>query len=287
MYPQLSWLPWASSYGVVLVLALVACWFGARRLAPAYGVDCSHVDLAVPAIFILSAIGARVLSAFLTDDAGIVVALPVSHVRFRLFGLLLFAAPLLFAYARFSGHSLRRLADLFALPVVLWLAILRIGCFLAGCCWGDPERLPEGVDPASLSGVLTWPWLSGDWVPAVSFPAGSYAFEQQLAMGLISPDAGASLPVHPTQLYEMLLLLALLAVLRRFRATPPPSGQLALAALGGYACLRFVLEFVRADSVTAWSGLTATQLICVVLVLSSITAGRLNRGFSPRIRASS
>jgi phosphatidylglycerol:prolipoprotein diacylglycerol transferase len=287
MYPQPSWLPWASSYGVALVLALVACWSGARRLAPAYGVDSSHVDLAVPAIFILGAIGARVLSAFLADDAGNGLGQPISHVRFRLFGLLLFAAPLLFAYARLSGHSFRRLADLFALPVLLWLTILRIGCFLAGCCWGDLARLPEGADPATLTAVLTWPWLSGDWVPGVSFPAGSYAFEQQLAMGLVSPDAGGSLPVHPTQLYEMLLLLPLLAVLRRFAADRRPSGQLALAALGGYACLRFVLEFVRADSVTAWSGLTATQLICVVLLLSSVMAGRLNRGFAPRIPASS
>lgn len=287
MYLQPASVPWISSYGSLLVIALVACWAYARRLTPAYQIDRSHVDLAVPVVFLLSVFGARLLAAVLLDDAGVGSSFHASHVRFRLFGLLLFAAPALFIYARLSSQSFRVLADLFALPAVLWLATLRIGCFLAGCCWGDIVAAPNGVSPTVAAPVLTLPWLSADWIPGVSFPAGSYAFEQHLALGLISPGATTSLPVHPTQLYEALLLLLMLAGLRAMSSGKRAIGKLALQTLGGYACLRFLLEFIRADSLAVIGPLTATQVICLALLALVLLTGRQGRSSSPRIRTSS
>jgi len=284
MYPQPAILPWASSYGILLVTALVACWIYARRLAVEYRVDRSHVDLAVPLIFLLSVIGARLLAAVVVDDAGIGSSFHASHVRFRLFGLLLFAAPSLLLYARLSGQSLRVLADLFALPAVLWLATLRVGCFLAGCCWGDLVEAPGGVAPAALAQVLTVPWMSAEWLPAISFPAGSYAYQQHLALGLISADATESMPVHPTQLYELALLVPLLFWLRAARPGLARPGNLALLTLGSYACVRFMLEFIRADSLPVIGSLTATQIICAALVVLSFLSGRPGRGSVPRTR---
>ena len=287
MLPLPTSLPWLSSYGVLLILALLLGWRAARGRAPRYGVDPSHVDLAVPLLFLLSVIGMRGLALVVDGGADTGIAVHEDHVRFRLFGLLLFAAPLLFAYARLSRQSFRKLADLFALPALLWLATLRIGCFLAGCCWGDLAHVPEGVDAALVDPVLTLPWLSGEWIPQVSFPAGSHAYEQHLQLGLIGADAAASLPVHPTQLYEMTLLLAGFIVLGRRAGWTPGTGRLALVTLGGYAAARFLLEFVRADSAAAWGALNATQIICAAIVLTAFSAGLPGQGFAPRTRTSS
>jgi prolipoprotein diacylglyceryltransferase len=47
--------------------------------------------------------------------------------------------------ARGSARRFALLADAFAPAGVLALGIGRLGCFLAGCCWGTPTDLPWGV----------------------------------------------------------------------------------------------------------------------------------------------
>jgi phosphatidylglycerol:prolipoprotein diacylglycerol transferase len=263
-----------TSYGLMLVLALVVCWIWARRLAPVYGVERSHVDLAIPLIFLLSVVGARMLSASVYGTELDGLGVHATHVRFRLFGLLLFAAPLTFAYARLAGISARNLVDLLALPAVAWLVVLRIGCFLAGCCWGDVTTTASPTGEEIPDQVQTVTWLSGDWVPALSFPRGSYAFEQHLAFGLIDSSATSSLPVHVTQLYEMLLLSGVLVFLLKTNRSERPSGSIALVTLTSYALVRFPVEFVRADSVPLVMDLTATQLICIGLLALAFPASR-------------
>ena len=121
-------------------------------------------------------------------------------------------------------------------------------------------------DPQLSLQVLTLPWLSGDWLPyAVSFPPDSLASEQHLALDLIGPGAISSLPVHPAQLYELVLLALLLFVLRRVESRRMPAGMLALLALGGYSILRFFIEFLRADNTLVLGDLTFHQLICITL----------------------
>jgi len=103
----------------------------------------------------------------------------------------------------------------------------RIGCFLVGDDYGKPSDLP--------------------W--AVAFP-----------QGLPPTDV----PVHPTQLYEALFLLALailLVVLRR-RGTPDR------AVLGLYFVLaggfRFLLEFIRVNEQLVL-GLTLAQIFALLV----------------------
>jgi len=106
----------------------------------------------------------------------------------------------------------------------------------------------------------------------VSFPAESLVFQQHLALNLIDPDAITSLPVHPVQLYEPVLIVLLLVTLQRVEGRQMPTGMLALLALGGYSILRFFIEFVRADNALVLDNLTFHQLICVVLLLVCIVS---------------
>lgn len=47
--------------------------------------------------------------------------------------------------ARLSRQPVRELLDAIAPAGLLALGIGRVGCFLAGCCWGRPTALPWGV----------------------------------------------------------------------------------------------------------------------------------------------
>ena len=128
-------------------------------------------------------------------------------------------------FCRRRGLSLLAMADLLMPSIALGHGLGRIGCFLAGCCWGKPCGLSWGA----------------------RYPAGSMAWHQQIADGWVSRWAETTLPVHPTQLYEaageMLIFMALVLLRRRKRF----EGQVLLAYGLLYSLLRSVVEVFRAD----------------------------------------
>src|SRR5438132_974386 len=67
----------------------------------------------------------------------------------------------------------------------------RIGCLLAGCCFGAPCAAPWGL----------------------AFPRGSVAYDDLDAGGALAWGASRTMPLHPTQLYEALGELAIFALL--------------------------------------------------------------------------
>lgn len=107
-------------------------------------------------------------------------------------------------------------------------AIGRIGCFLVGDDYGKPTDLPWGV----------------------AFPEGRPPVD---------------VPVHPTQLYETLLLLPLAWFLIRWRRQGVPDN----VVLGRYFVLagsiRFTIEFVRINR-HVLGPLTLAQLIALALI---------------------
>jgi phosphatidylglycerol---prolipoprotein diacylglyceryl transferase len=116
------------------------------------------------------------------------------------------------AVIKLRGLSVGMVLDSGGLAVPAALAVARVGCYLNGCCFGKPSGLP--------------------W--AVTFPPST-----QLRMGMPIN------PLHPTQIYEILLDLAilviLLAIYKRFRYR----GEIMLAFIMLYAVARFIMEFFR------------------------------------------
>lgn len=143
-------------------------------------------------------------------------------------------------------------ADFVACGIALGLFFGRMGCFFGGCCFGSPTDSAFGL----------------------SFPPGSPASETQWREGLLRSVHQASLPVHPTQLYEAVACLALAAFLylwveprKRF------DGQVMLTFLGGYSVIRFAVEFLRADDRGAALGLSTSQWISVAATLGAVAVG--------------
>ncbi len=127
--------------------------------------------------------------------------------------------------ARFKRLDALGILDAAASVAPAGFVLGKIGCFLAGCCYGRPCGVPPGV----------------------RFPPGSLAFETHRSAGLIPQGGSASLPVHPTQLYEAAFGLALLAGLWLLRGILRRRGSTLLAFIILYSAWRFGIEFLRDD----------------------------------------
>lgn len=132
--------------------------------------------------------------------------------------------------------------DAFAPGIALGHAIGRIGCFAAGCCWGEVCHRGWAVtfrsrDANELTGVPL------------------------------------DVPLHPTQLYEagsQLLLFVLLWVLYRKKlAAKLAAGRVFAVYLAGAGLSRFVVDFFRAhDSAPPFGGpLSMAQWVALGLMV--------------------
>ena len=129
--------------------------------------------------------------------------------------------------AKWIGNIRTRTGDAFALPVAVAVAIGRVGCFVAGCCYGQVTAMPWGV----------------------SFPLA------QDAEGIVR---------HPTQLYELAFhSAAVLALLVMDRKRWLVDNQLK-AYLIAYMFYRFFSEWLRPES-QVWLNLSGYQLSSVVI----------------------
>lgn len=271
MHPVLFELPvpWGDgvqpiySYGVMLAIALLGGWQIVKRLGARDGLSEEILGNAYFIAALGGLVGARLLyvltnleevqesgAGWLDFGAGGVVA----------YGGFLGGLATAAVYLRYRRQSLRAFADAAAPALASGTAITRIGCYLYGCDFGKP--LADGA-PEWLARLGTFP----HWVDEPGGLRGSPAWAHHVDRYGLMPDSLASLPVHPTQLYESLagLALAVGALLlwqrRRFR------GQVILAVTFGYGVWRFAVEYLRDDPERGeLFGFSTSQLISLLLV---------------------
>lgn len=136
-------------------------------------------------------------------------------------------------------------ADMAGFAIPLGLTFGRMGCLLAGCCFGAETKLPWGL----------------------SFPPYSPASEAQAKAQVLTTMKAWSHPVHPTQIYESAVSLAIAAVcLYVVHPRKRYDGQVMVAFLVLYAVGRFVIEVLRRDDRGGLLGLSTSQLIGLGLV---------------------
>ena len=267
MKPALVQFPHISSYPVLLLLGFFFGWLLARSRAKRFSLAGSHLDNIALLLSVAGLFGARLFARLFYEKAPFLEALQVWKGDGLVFyGGFIFGMLAVFAYGFIRRVPLIRLADCLAPSVALGLAFGRVGCFLAGCCWGDvcvePSRLSAIDDPAAVARIQTLPALSPPGSPfAVTFPARSDVTEQHIKLGLISTGSQRSLPVHPVQLYEAVLAAILSALLHFASRGPSAPGLASIALLLGYAFIRFCTEFFRADNKLYAGDFTFSQTV--------------------------
>jgi len=279
MHRELFANPHIASFPALLLIAFALAWALARWNAARVPIAARHIDNQALLLVVWSLFGARFFSWAFYYPAGTSFWKAMTAVSGGLvfYGGVLFAVFAIVAYAVWTELSLRDLADVWTAPVALGLAIGRIGCFMAGCCWGD-VCMPAGdasliSDSVMRRQVFTLPGLSAPGFPlAVRFPPETGAYEQQRELGLIPAEAKMSLPVHPAQLYESLAVFILAAFLQR-KFVRGGSSLFTGFALG-YGSIRFLVEFLRADNPPIYFGLTVSQVISLCFIIWALLQRR-------------
>jgi phosphatidylglycerol:prolipoprotein diacylglycerol transferase len=169
------------------------------------------------------------------------------------YGGLIAAVTVALIYLRRHRLPLWTTTDVFAPGIALGHVVGRMGCLLAGCCFGTPTSMPWAItftDPAAAANVGT--------------PLG--------------------VPLHPTQLYEagaeLLILVFLLVWERRGHGFP---GRTFWSYMLLYGVSRFVIEFYRGDSRgMVFDALSTSQFVSVILVpLAIVMLFLLSRRVDP------
>jgi phosphatidylglycerol:prolipoprotein diacylglycerol transferase len=260
MHPRLFELPWelpyigeitVYTYGVLLAAAYLLGLKLAMKRAEARGLDQTRVlDLGIY-IIISALVGAKLL-LFVTDFSTFTEnpreLLTLARSGGVFYGGLILAVAVAFWYLWKHRMPLWATCDVFAPGIALGHVIGRLGCFLAGCCWGTETTVPWAV-------VFTDPFAAAN----VGTPLNRH--------------------LHPTQLYEsgaeLLILIGLLLFEKKGRPFP---GRTFWAYMLVYAISRFVIEFYRGDPRGMVYGLSTSQFISVLLVpISLVMLWRLSR----------
>lgn len=133
---------------------------------------------------------------------------------FVFYGSFLLAVPTMtWFFRKYKLHPYKML-DVMAITTCLVHMFGRLGCFMAGCCYGKPTD--------SFAGVV------------FSDPE---CYAKPLGVAL-----------HPTQLYESIYIFLVMCLLLYLRKKKKFYGQLFLLYLLLYAAGRFVLEYFRGDA---------------------------------------
>lgn len=156
-------------------------------------------------------------------------------------------------YLKRAGAQILRVMDVAGYVIFAGLAVGRLGCFLAGCCFG-------GV--CSIDAI------------SVRFPTGSLAYQQHFEQHYEALQTQwlsgiqASLPVYPTQIFESLYAAVIFAVVYFYvRPRKRYDGQLLLTGGFLYGICRFLVEFLRADVRGGLLALSTSQWISLPIVI--------------------
>jgi len=232
------------TYGVLVALAfLVAIWV-TSKLALRDGLDPEKITNLAVYCAVSGLIGAK-LFMFLFDwrdylsGARPIFSIETLQAAGVYQGGLLLAVITAAVYMRKNGLPGWITADAFAPGLAIGHSIGRLGCFAAGCCWGDRCDRPWAVvfrreDAHELTGVPL------------------------------------NLPLHPTQLYESGAELVIFGFLWWYSHRTHREGSVIGWYMLLYSAVRFGVEFVRNHEQELVAGLSLTQWISLGTLLAGI-----------------
>lgn len=238
------------SYGVMLAIAFSAAYLDALIKAKKLRMDLVHVERLYILIVFGAIAGARLFHV-LFEEFGYYLEHPLKIFAvweggYTFYGAVLFCLGVVYSYCRAKKINFMAFGDLAAGGTAIGLAIGRVGCFLAGCCWGKPT--------ASFLGVT---------------------YTNPLSFCPIHDKA-----LHPTQLYEagaaFLIWIYLTWLVKRRKY----EGEILCHGLVLYAIARFVIEIFRGDDIRGYvfNGLFSYSQLVSLFILPFAIAGILTKG---------
>lgn len=222
------------AYGVMIAIGVLAAYLITMYRAERLNINSSPIDMMAVLIFLGGISGAKVLY-WLTQIKNIIrdpkILLNITD-GFVVYGGIIGGILIVYLYCRKKQLEFLEYFDLIIPSVALAQGFGRIGCFMAGCCYG--------METTSTFGVV--------------FPSSSLA------------PGGVRL--IPTQLISSGLDFLLFGILIFYEKRKKADGQVAALYLILYSAGRFILEFFRGDLVRGSIGILSTsQFISIFLFI--------------------
>lgn len=234
-------------FGLMLALAFVLGLFwmikrAARAEMGSGGMDSGKILDTFAWVLISSIVGARLFfilffpDAFWADPLGVMF----STGGLVWYGGMLGAIVCVWVLSKLWQFSALQFLDLLSPPAALGLALGRIGCFLAGCCYGAPTQLPI----------------------AVHFPLD----HETHGVGVL-----------PVQLFESGLMFLGALLLGQLPLDQTGRGKATAGFLMLYGLVRFAMESLRGDRLV-WLpdfNLSASQCISLIGFVAGVVLWRM------------
>jgi phosphatidylglycerol:prolipoprotein diacylglycerol transferase len=229
------------SYGFMIAIGAIAgVAYMAVRGKKEVGLTFDQANSLFLFIFIAAFVGGKLFLFF--ENPSAYADNPARLIKgrgFVFYGSFLLAIPTMLWFFRRHKLNPYKMLDVMAITTCLVHMFGRLGCFLAGCCYGIPTDSAFGI--------------------AFTDPA-CYADPKNT-------------PLHPTQLYEAFYIFMVMIVLLVLRDKRKFYGQLFLLYLILYAVGRSVLEIFRGDEERGYlidNVLSHSQFIAILVMASSI-----------------
>lgn len=235
------------TYGLMTALGYAAAIYYCVKNREYLGVSKALLSDIIFYLILGALIGAKIFYIFFNWDSFWASTL-IEKLRFGFvfYGGFIGALVSGFLFLKNKNLTLIKTTDFFAPALALGHAIGRIGCFLAGCCYGKPTNSFLGV----------------------SFDNPDTLVPQHLQ----------HTHLYPTQLFESFANFILFFILVKIYKTQKQDGKTTLVYIMGYALMRFLIEFFRGDERGGtFLGLFPSQLIALILFCAA--AWWLFRGF--------
>lgn len=231
------------SYGTMIALgALLGFAYTAWQAKKQLHIKYETTNELILLILVFSIIGGKAFvifedfKGFLSDPGMILRNLSSGFV---FFGSLLFAIPTMLIFFKVKKIPALPMLDIMAITTCIVHGTGRIGCFFAGCCHGIPYDGPLAV-------VFTDP---------------------------VCQAKPLNTPLHPTQLYSMILIYGIMVFLLVKSKRKNFDGQIFILYLILYSIGRMIIEIFRGDisrgyAVEDW--LTNSQFISIIVIITSV-----------------
>lgn len=222
-------------YGLMIGLGVLAALILGDYRSKKFGLIADHIYGMTFWAVILGFLSAKILyvitrfSEFIEDPLSF-----LSGSGFVVYGGIIGGAITIYGFCRMKKIDLLSYLDLMIPSVALAQAFGRIGCFLAGCCYGRETNSCIGV-------VFT----HSDFAPN-------------------------GVKLLPTQLIMSAGDLVIMCVLLFYAGKRPQKGRVSALYLMLYSAGRFVVEFLRNDDRGNVGGLSTSQFIAIFILIFGV-----------------
>ena len=222
-------------YGLMIGLGVMAALLLGDYRSKKFGLNGEHIYGMTFSAVILGFVAARIL--FIITEWENFLQNPMQYLAgagFVVYGGIIGGAITIYGFCKIKKIDVLSYLDLMIPSVALAQGFGRIGCFLAGCCYGR--------ETDSWLGVV---FTNSDFAPN-------------------------GVKVLPTQLFMAFGDLLIMAVLLWYAAKRPMRGRTSMLYLMLYSVGRFAVEFLRNDDRGTIGMLSTSQFIAVFTLMAGI-----------------